>query len=103
MGICAHLQSGLWLVEFQLGVNVAHKSKPEPMVETLLGVGLDGTDSHRRITEADDVLLIGGSAETHERMQETVIKVGEVLHRRGKRLCDTTPRELADLILDAEK
>ena len=61
------------------------KSKPQPQnsqVIGFLGVGLDG-DGHRRVTECDHFLLVGGSAETHERMQETAIKFGEALERRG--------------------
>jgi hypothetical protein len=53
-----------------------------------LGVGLDGTDGHRRITRARDALLVGGSKETHERMQETTVRLNEELDRRGMRLAD---------------
>ncbi len=72
----------------------------EQTVIGLLGVGLDGADGHTRITEADRVLLLGGSEETHERMQETVIKVNEALDRKGKNLRDASADELADLIRD---
>jgi hypothetical protein len=71
-------------------------------VAGLLGVGLDG-DGQRRVTEAEDVLLFGGSAETHERMQDTVIRLQESLQRRGKRLTDASPDELADLLRDAAR
>ena len=69
----------------------------------LVGLGLDGNDGHQRITQADDVLLLGGSEETHERMQETVLKVSEALGRKGKRVRDASAEELADLIRDARK
>jgi hypothetical protein len=59
----------------------------------LLGVGLDGTDGHRRVTRARDALLVGGSAETHEKMQETAVRLNEELDRRGKRLADVRSRE----------
>ena len=78
-------------------------SKPLPhdaQVVGFLGVGLDG-DGHRRVTECDHFLLIGGSAETHERMQETAIKFGEALDRRGKRLKDVSPDEAADLLRES--
>ena len=52
----------------------------------LLGVGLDNDDGHRRITRSESFLLVGGSAETHERMQETAIRFEEGLERRGKTL-----------------
>ncbi|MGE3163673.1 MAG: hypothetical protein AB7O52_02100 [Planctomycetota bacterium] len=64
----------------------------------LLGVGLDGSDGHTRITRAEDVLLVGGSQETHERMQDHVIHIGEELSRRGKALADCSPQEVADIV-----
>ncbi len=81
----------------------AKSIKPEPKVLGLLGVGLDASDGHQRITQAEDVLLVGGSEETHEQMQEMVIKVGEALERKGKRLRDASTPELTDLIRDASK
>ena len=40
----------------------------------LLGVGLDNEDGHKRITTGQKFAILGGSAETHERMTETVVK-----------------------------
>ncbi len=82
------------------------RSKPrksEPKVLGLLGIGLDGADQHVRITKADDVVLLGGSEETHERMQETVIKVNEALERQGKSIRDVSGDEMADLIRQAQR
>lgn len=62
----------------------------------LLGLGLDNTDGHKRITKGDDFILLGGSEETHERMTETVVKVGEKLSRRGKNIRTASPEELRD-------
>lgn len=64
----------------------------------LLGVGLDHGDGHKRITSAEQFTLVGGSAETHERMTETVIKTFEELKTRGKQLHNVEPRELAEII-----
>lgn len=64
----------------------------------LLGVGLDNTDGHKRITTGEQFALVGGSAETHERMAETTIKTFEELKRRDKRLENVDPRELAEII-----
>lgn len=64
----------------------------------LLGVGLDNEDGHKRITSGEQFTLVGGSAETHERMTETVIKTFEELKQRGKRLQTVEPKELADII-----
>jgi len=64
----------------------------------LLGVGLDNTDGHKRITTGEQFALVGGSAETHERMAETTIKTFEELKRRDKRLENVDPRELAEIL-----
>lgn len=76
-------------------------TRTQPQVVGLLGVGLDGEDGHRRVTQADDVLLVGGSQETHEQMQETTIRLNEQLEKRGQRVRDTEPAELLDLLRDA--
>lgn len=69
---------------------------------SLLGVGLDNTDGHKRITRGENngekFALVGGSAETHERMTETVVKTFEHLSSKGKRLADVGPRELAEIL-----
>ena len=64
----------------------------------LLGVGLDNSDGHKRITSAEEFTIVGGSSETHERMTETVIKTFEELKQRGKRLHTVGPKELAEII-----
>lgn len=77
------------------------KKKAEPKVGGILGVGLDAEDGHRRITETDEMVLVGGSESTHERMQETAIRFGEELEKRGKALPETTVREALDLLREA--
>jgi hypothetical protein len=67
------------------------------VVEGLIGVGLDGKDGHTRITRASHVLLVGGSEETHERMQEFTVRLGERMKAEGKRFGELSPRELRDL------
>lgn len=64
----------------------------------LLGLGLDNTDGHKRITQAEGATLVGGSEETHGRMTETVIKTFEELKSRGKDLRSVDRRELAEII-----
>jgi hypothetical protein len=63
-----------------------------------LGVGLDNKDGHQRLTRSEDFLLVGGSAETHERMQDTAIRFGEALRKRGKTLRETSTEEALDLL-----
>jgi hypothetical protein len=77
------------------------KRKTEPTVAGVLGVGLDGDDGHKRITRTEEMVLVGGSAETHERMQETAIRFGEELEKRGKRLEDTPMREALEMLREA--
>ena len=74
--------------------STASGAAKKPAKRMLLGLGLDGapdgTDGEgvRRVTRARDALLVGGSKETHERMQETTIRFNEELDRRGIRLSD---------------
>jgi len=74
------------------------KKKTKPGPRGLLGLGLDNDDGHRRITTGERFAILGGSAETHERMTETVVKTFEELKQRGKQLDDVRPVELADII-----
>ena len=69
----------------------------------LLGVALDATDGHRRITRTSEFVLVGGSAKTHERMQETAIRFEEALERRGKTLAETDVSEVIDLLHEARE
>jgi hypothetical protein len=64
----------------------------------LVGVGLDSTDGHTRLTRGPNFHLVGGSKETHEVMQETAIKVNEALKKRGRHLEEVTPREFTDIL-----
>ncbi|NLE29505.1 MAG: hypothetical protein GX629_07555 [Phycisphaerae bacterium] len=63
----------------------------------LLGFGLDNHDGHVRVTRGENFHLFGGSQETHEQMQEQVIKLNEKLNHRGKRLEDVSHEELTDI------
>ena len=64
----------------------------------MLGLGLDNTDQHKRITRGEGFDLVGGSQDTHERMTETVIKTVEDLSRKGRNLQEADPREIAELL-----
>jgi hypothetical protein len=61
---------------------MADRRLPSRPIRFLLGVGLD-SDGHVRATRGDDFLLVGGSEETHERMQERVEKFKGTLDRMG--------------------
>jgi hypothetical protein len=77
------------------------KRKPRRGPSALLGLGLDNDDGHKRITTGEQFAILGGSAETHERMTETVVKTFEELKQRGKHLNEVRPVELADIIKKA--
>jgi hypothetical protein len=68
-----------------------------PRLQGLLGVGLDNRDGHSRLTKGDDFVLVGGSAETHERMQDLVARMNEKLRQQGRNLRDLSRGEFEDL------
>ena len=70
---------------------------------SILGLGLDGNDGHQRITRTEEFLLMGGSQETHERMQETAIHFEESLERRGKTLAEAEVQEVIELLQEAQE
>jgi hypothetical protein len=75
--------------------------KDDGRIVGFLGVGLDNQDGHQRITRSEHFLLLGGSAETHERMQDTAIRFGEALQKRGKTLAETSAPEALDLLRES--
>ena len=81
------------------------KAKRRPAkreVVGFLGVAFDG-DGHRRLTSTDHFILVGGTADTHQQMQDAAVKFNESLERRGKQLIDTEPSEIADLLRQAHE
>ncbi len=66
-----------------------------------LGVGLDNKDGHTRLTRCEHFVLLGGSSQTHEHMQDTAIYFNESLQSRGKTLREASPEEVLDLLRDA--
>jgi len=77
---------------------VTKKRKPSAPKAGLLGLGLDNTDGHKRLTTGEQFAIVGGSAETHDRMTETVVKTFEELKTRGKPLHKIEPNELAEIL-----
>lgn len=63
----------------------------------LLGMGLDGKDGHTRVTHGPNFLLLGGSQETHEVMQEHAVKLNEKLKERSRTLDTVTPHEFHEI------
>jgi len=61
---------------------MADRRLPSRPTRLLLGIGLD-SDGHVRATRGDDFVLVGGTEETHGRMQEGVERFREKLGRMG--------------------
>jgi hypothetical protein len=72
--------------------------REEQQVLGFFGVGLDHQDGHQRVTRAENFLLLGGSQQTHEQMQDVSVRFNESLKRRGKRLQDASVEEVIDLL-----
>ncbi len=75
----------------------SRSSKEEKPIVGFLGVGLDNEDGHSRVTKGEDFTLVGGSQETHERMQGLVIRMNEKLKRKGKKIRDLSRDEFEEL------
>ena len=67
------------------------KSKPKALI---LGVGLD-SDGHKRITTGPNMLLVGGSKETHAVMTEKALRINEKL--KGKAIEHVSQEEFDDI------
>lgn len=63
----------------------------------IIGFGFDAQDSQQRLSTGDTCLLLGGSAETHAAMLETMLRLETELDRRGQSLAEVTPTELAEI------
>lgn len=63
----------------------------------LIGLSFEN-DGEKRITEAEDFSIVGGTEEVHEAMSETAIKTMETLKRKGKALETVSPKELGDIL-----
>ena len=72
--------------------------KDPKVMAHLFGLGLDGTDGHQRITQADKFSIMGGSENTHDKMTETLCKTFEDLKIRGKSLEEASMDEISELI-----
>ena len=67
----------------------------------ILGLGLDDAQGHVRVTRGRNFDIYLGSESTHERLQETCVKLNEKLDQRGKRLEDLSRDEFMDLVAES--
>ena len=72
--------------------------KDPKVMAHLFGLGLDCSDGHKRLTQAEKFSIMGGSEETHDKMTETLCKTFEDLSQKGKTLEEASMEELNDLI-----
>jgi hypothetical protein len=67
-------------------------------VAGLLGLALDGAAEDLHLTRTDHVLLLGGSAGTHEWMQELAFRFEDELARDGRPLAELPLGVVAELL-----
>jgi hypothetical protein len=79
------------------------QDEPDQRIVGFVGVGLDNADEHKRITHSEHFLLVGGSKDTHERMQDTAIRFSEKLRRTGRTLQETPVREVIEILHEARE
>jgi hypothetical protein len=70
---------------------------PRRLRAAIIGFGLDGDDNPYRLSTGEQCLLVGGSAETHAEMLETMLRLESELDRRGQGLGEINPIELAEI------
>ena len=78
------------------------RNRSDERIVKIVGVGFDNDDGHVRITRGGNFDLYWGSEETHDKMQETCIKINEKLDRKGKELEDLSKDEFIDLVTNIE-
>ena len=77
---------------------MADRRDPDSM-RFLMGLGLDrDPEGHSRITKGEEFLLLGGSEQTHESMQEHVERLQHSLKKLGTNLQHATEAEVREAI-----
>jgi hypothetical protein len=71
--------------------------EPRRLRAAIIGFGLDGDDEQHRLSTGEECILVGGSAETHAEMLETMLRLESELDNRGRRLSEVNPTELAEI------
>jgi len=70
---------------------------PRRLRAAIIGFGLDGTDLQQRLSTGEQCILVGGSADTHAEMLETMLRLESELERLGQGLADVTPDQLLEI------
>jgi len=61
----------------------------------LMGIGLD-QDGHARVTKGEEYVLVGGSEDTHGKMQDGVERFRDTLERMGTNLQRATRDQMQE-------
>jgi len=78
-------------------------SEEKPLgLRGMLGVGVDNRDGHKRVTKGPRYYLVGGSKDTHERMQEFAMKFDEKVKERDKCWEEINGKEFKEIVDDLE-
>ena len=72
-------------------------ARPRRIRAAFIGVALDSSDDHKRLTRSNHFFVFGGSAEMHAQLRETILRMELELDRQGQQLGDLDPLELAEL------
>jgi hypothetical protein len=63
----------------------------------IIGLGPDGQDGPYRVISGTQCLMMGGSAEAHAELLETMLRLDSELERLGLGLAEVEPAELAEI------
>jgi hypothetical protein len=64
----------------------------------LLGLGLDGTDTHTRVSRGEAFRLYNGSPRTHARMQERATEFMRLVRERGLSMDNISRGECSEIL-----
>jgi hypothetical protein len=70
---------------------------PRRLRARLIALGFDGQNSIRPMITGEQCLVLGGSAETHDEMVETALRLDSELERLGRPLGELNPSQLAEI------
>ena len=79
------------------------RANDPPKSAALLGLAFDAKDGETRLTRGKNFVLLGGSAQTHSKMQETAIRINEELNKSGRRMEDVSLKEFRDVCYEVAK
>lgn len=79
------------------------RTKSEPQLVGFIGVGFDNDDGEKRLTKSEHFVIVGGSEETHGRMQDTAIRFDEAIEREGRPLHEIPMADVLYILRDSQR